>query len=56
MLSIYSNTNEDGEKRCGYFDPTTTYGGPQIDTPVSYFLEHVQQMVCSVTPYTIKYP
>lgn len=33
MLSIYSNTNDDGEKRCGYFDPTTTYGGPQIDTP-----------------------
>jgi hypothetical protein len=35
MLHIYNNENEDGEKRCGYFDPLTTHGGPQLNQPVS---------------------
>jgi len=29
MLKVYNTVNEDGEKRCGYFDPTVTNGGPQ---------------------------
>jgi len=33
MLRIYNNENEDGEKRCGYFDPLTTHGGPQLNQP-----------------------
>jgi len=33
MLEIYNRENEDGEKRCGYFDPLTTHGGPQLNQP-----------------------
>jgi hypothetical protein len=33
MLKIYEKTNPDGERRCGFFDPTTTYGGPQLEAP-----------------------
>ena len=34
MYNIYSNTNDStGVKRCGYFDPSTTYGGPQESPP-----------------------
>jgi acyl carrier protein len=34
MLQIYANTKgPDGPRRCGYFDPTTTYGGPQESPP-----------------------
>jgi len=34
MEAIYSLENGDGEKRCGFFDPSTTYGGPQVEEPV----------------------
>lgn len=33
MLEVYGKTNDDGERRCGYYDPSTTYGGPQIEAP-----------------------
>lgn len=33
MLTIYDRTNEDGERRCGFFDAQTTYGGPQLEAP-----------------------
>jgi len=33
MLVVYNRENDRGEKRCGYFDPTTTYGGPQLVAP-----------------------
>ena len=33
MLKIYGQENQNGDKRCGYFDPTTTYGGPQESPP-----------------------
>ena len=33
---VYSAKNpKTGELRCGYYDPTTTYGGPQEVPPVS---------------------
>lgn len=33
MLEVYSLTNEDGEKRCGFFDSLVTNGGPQKFEP-----------------------
>lgn len=33
MMEVYNETNDRGERRCGYFDPTTTHGGPQPFTP-----------------------
>jgi len=34
MLDVYGKTKEGSqEKRCGYYDPTTTYGGPQVEAP-----------------------
>lgn len=33
MLRVYSAVNDDGEKRCGYFDATVTNGGPQAFQP-----------------------
>jgi len=36
MLKVYGKTKDGSqEKRCGYYDPSTTYGGPQIEAPVS---------------------
>jgi hypothetical protein len=29
MLEVYQATNDNGEKRCGYFDALVTNGGPQ---------------------------
>jgi hypothetical protein len=33
MLKVFNAVNDDGEQRCGFFDPTTTYGGPQLNAP-----------------------
>ena len=35
MLKAYNLENDKGERRCGYFDPLTTHGGPQLEKPVS---------------------
>ena len=35
MLKVYNaGWEENGKRRCGYYDPTTTYGGPQVVPPV----------------------
>lgn len=34
MLEVYERTKEGtDEKRCGYYDESTTYGGPQVEAP-----------------------
>jgi len=33
MLKVYNLENDKGERRCGYFDPLTTHGGPQLEKP-----------------------
>ena len=36
MLRVYNAENDNGEKRCGYFDATVTNGGPQAFQPVRF--------------------
>ena len=37
MLRVYNAENDNGEKRCGYFDATVTNGGPQAFQPVRFW-------------------
>ena len=44
MLRVYNAENENGEKRCGYFDATVTNGGPQAFQPVRFGLCESQKL------------